>query len=180
MHTRSLRRISTMVIGAGVTAIATMSLVAQPAPACQPLSAGGPVFVTDACTDAELAQPYVDVDESRTTTDPATNGPVSYRYVHGGFTGSNTRFAFYFPAAAQYRGRFFASTYPTVATEDGGLASVPFAFANGAYVVASNNNGGVPAGGALAGYRANAAAAKYSRVTAAEVYGGSARPRGWA
>jgi hypothetical protein len=179
MRTRSLRRISTMVIGAGVTAIATMSLVAQPAPACQPLVTGGPVFITDVCEDAELAQPYVDVDEPRTTTDPATKAVISYRYVHGGFTGSNTRFAFYFPAAAEYQGRFFESTYPTVAAEDSGLASVPFAFANGAYVVATNNNGGVPAGGALAGYRANAAAAKYSRVFAVKVYGGAARPRGY-
>jgi hypothetical protein len=57
--------------------------------------------------------------------------------------------------------------------------SVVFALSNGAYVVSSNNAGGVPAGGALAPYRANAAAAKYSMNVAQQVYGTSARPRGY-
>ena len=34
--------------------------------------------------------PYVDVDEWR-------EDPVRHRYVHGGFTGTETRFSFYLP-----------------------------------------------------------------------------------
>ncbi len=126
-----------------------------------------------------LNKPYTDVDAQRTTTDPATHTSVSYRYIHGGFTGSKTKFAFYFPAKAQYQGRFFESTYPTVSVEAADPATIVFAISNGAYVVSTNNNGGLPAGLPLSAYRANAAAAKYSRLVAAKVYGNIARPRGY-
>src|SRR6202044_1222783 len=72
------------------------------------------------------------------------------------------------------------STYPTVTTEPADPATIAFAITNGAYVVSTNNNGGVPAGGALAAYRANAASANFSRVVATRVYGKTAaRPRGF-
>jgi hypothetical protein len=137
------------------------------------------VFITPSCQDTELNQPYVDVEQPGTTTDPATNITVSYTYVHGGFTGTNTKFAFYFPAPTKYQGRFFESTYPTVSQEAAAPSTIVFGVSNGAYVVSSNNNGGVPAGAPLAGYRANAAAAKYSRVVAAQLYGNSAPTRGY-
>ena len=38
--------------------------------------------------DALFTQPYTDVDEWRDT-------PVRHRYVHGGFTGTDTRFSIY-------------------------------------------------------------------------------------
>src|SRR5215471_5145488 len=133
-------------------------------PACQSSTPGGPVFITPTCQDPALNQPYVDVEQPGTTTDPATNITVSYTYVHGGFIGTNTKFAFYFPAPTKYQGRFFESTYPTVSQEAAAPSAIVFGVSNGAYVVSSNNNGGVPAGAPLAGYRANAAAAKYSRV----------------
>jgi hypothetical protein len=137
------------------------------------------LFITSSCEDPDLNQPYVDVEQPGTTTDPATGVTVSYTYVHGGFTGTNTKFAFYFPAPNQYKGRFFESTYPTVSQEAANPGTIAFGISNGAYVVSSNNNGGVPAGGALAGYRANAAAAKYSRVVAVQLYGASAPTRGY-
>ena len=60
------------------------------------------------------------------------------------------------------------------------VCSVVFAISNGAYVVSSNNAGGVPAGGAVAPYRANAASAMYSRVVARQIYGNSIpSPRGY-
>jgi hypothetical protein len=148
-------------------------------PTCEATTPGGPVFIAEDCVDPALSQPYTDIDEQRTTTDPATNVTVSYRYIHGGFTGTSARFAFYFPAPAQYKGRFFESTYPTATQEDADRATIAFAISNGAYVVSTNNAGGVTAAPVLGGYRVNAASAKYSRVVAAQVYRTSARPRGY-
>ena len=160
-----------------------------PAPACQPQYGGGPLFVTAACVDPVLDQPYIDEDQPGTITDPTTGVTVSFRYIHGGFTGTAARFAFYFPSPDKYRGRFFETTYPTLSQENAApgcpsigtsYCSVAFAVSNGAYVVSTNNAGGVPTGGALAPYRANAAAAKFSRVVAEKmVYHTSARPRGY-
>ncbi len=167
-------------VAASLSPVAAATATASdPAPTCQATAPGGPVFITGACVDPVLNQPYVDTEQPRTTTDPSTGVTVSYLYVHGGFTGTNARFSLYFPASDQYRGRFFESTYPTVTQEDATPDTIAFAVSNGAYVVSTNNAGGVPAGGALAPYRANAAAAKYSRVVAEQVYGTTARPRGY-
>lgn len=175
---RGLAAVALLASGLAVVAVPPAPPASADAPTCQPRSAGGPVFVTATCVDPVLNQPYTDRDEQRTTTDPATNVTVSYRYIHGGFTGTNTRFSLYFPERSRYRGRFFQSTYPTNAQEDAGPGTIAFAISHGAYVVSTNNNGGLPAGLPLAAYRANAAAAKHSRVVAAQVYGEIARPRG--
>src|SRR5207237_9204836 len=86
-------------------------------PACQ-TGSNGVLFVTSSWDDPTRTQPYTDVDKQRSTTDPATHITVKYRYVHGGFTGTNARFSFYFPPKPQYRGRFFEPTYPTLGQED--------------------------------------------------------------
>ena len=178
---------SVTVVAVGLGPIASASPAAPP-PTCTAATPGGPVFITADCIDPDLNQPFVDIDQPGSITDPTTGRSVSYRYIHGGFTGTTAKFAFYFPAAAQYQGRFFETTYPTLGNENAtpdcaavgtSACSVVFALSNGAYVVSSNNAGGVPAGGALAAYRANAASAKYSRTVAAQVYGTSARPRGY-
>jgi hypothetical protein len=143
---------------------------------CETGDNGGPL-VTESCVDPALNKPYVDLDERRTITDPATRVTVNVRYVHGGFTGTAGKFSFYFPD--RYAGRFFESTYPTLSTEDADPATVVFAISNNSYVVSDNNAGGLPAGGVIAGYELNAASAKFSRVVAAQVYGDSARPRGY-
>ena len=167
------------------------SVVAQTPPApssCEAQSPGGPLFITESCDDPELGKPYVDERKPGTLTDEASGVSVSFTYVHGGFTGTKARFAFYFPAAEKYKDRFFQTTYPTIGTEDAApgcpeigtsTCSVVFALSSGAYVVSTNNNGGVPAGGPLSPYRTNAAGAKYSRLIAKEMYKTSTRPRGY-
>jgi hypothetical protein len=163
--------------------------VAQPVETGEKSAAHGPLFVTDTTVDPVLNEPYVDADRPGTATDPATGVTVDYRYIHGGFTGTNARFSFYFPAADSYRGRFFQATYPLVTNEDegnpdaGGLEShlrtVAFALSHGAYAVATNNGGDIRDAAGLGGYRVNAAAAKYSRIVAADVYRTTSRPRGY-
>lgn len=119
--------------------------------------------------------PYVDVDEQRDTPHP-------HRYVHGGFTGTETRFSIYFPPASQYQGRFFQHITPVPESEHlaqtatGQEDRIGFAFRAGGYFLETNGGGrsGGPGSGAdptIAGYKANAAAADHSRSVAAEVYG---------
>ena len=165
--------------------------MAQPPPVasvCEAQSAGGPLFITENCNDPELSKPYVDVRRPGTLTDQASGVTVSFTYVHGGFSGTKARFSFYFPGVEKYKDRFFETTYPTIGVEDAApgcpeigtsTCSVVFALSSGAYVVSTNNAGGVPVGGPLAAYRTNAAAAKYSRLIARELYPTSTRPRGY-
>src|SRR5690349_15715242 len=133
-----------VVSGAAASAQSTTTTPTSGSPECAPQVQDGPVFVTPQCTDPGLVEPYTDKDEQRTTTDPATKVKVSYRYVHGGFTGTKARFSLYFPSKSKYQGRFFESTYPTVSHEDADPGVIAFAISNGAYVVSTNNNGGLP------------------------------------
>ncbi len=135
-----------------------------------------PLFVTEDSVDPDFAEPFVEVEEERTE-------PVQHRYVHGGFKGTNARFSFYFPPKDQYQGRFFHNTYPMATSSDIGPFPIEFEVAmgdlgftvdSGAYYVQTNNGGSFRVAGidpAIAAYRVNAAAAKYSRIVAAEVYG---------
>jgi hypothetical protein len=127
-------------------------------------------------TMAGLARPYIDIDEWR-------DEPVRHRYVHGGFEGGITRFSFYFPAPSRYDGRFFQHVTPFPDSENlapllrGVESKIAFAEASGAYFV-ETNGGGAGSGGpgsaidpAIAAFRANAAAAMYSREVAVGMYG---------
>ena len=142
---------------------------------CSAPAPGAPMLVTADCVDPRYNKPYVDVDEQRTT-------PVPHRYVHGGFTGTDAKFSFYFPPREQFQGRFFQNTHQLLTSENGPAGNIGFAVASGGYYV-QTNIGGVerattteqavsgkldPTAG---GYRVNAEAAKYSRVKAAEIYG---------
>jgi len=142
---------------------------------CSSPGAGAPMFVTADCVDPRYNKPYVDIDEMRTT-------PVPHRYIHGGFTGTDAKFSFYFPLQEQFQGRFFQNTHQLLTSENGPPGNIGFAIASGGYYV-QTNIGGVerattteqavfgkldPTAG---GYRVNAEAAKYSRVKAAEIYG---------
>lgn len=136
--------------------------------------------------DQLFTQPYVDRDEWRDT-------PVRHRYVHGGFTGTDTRFSIYLPPKAQYQGRFFQHVTPVPEDENlaqqappGEYNKIGFAIASGAYFLETNGGGRLDLGKAagradstIAAYRANAAAAQYSRVVAQQMYGGP-RPYGYA
>ncbi len=135
-----------------------------------------PLFVTGDSIDPDFAEPFVELDEERTD-------PVPHRYVHGGFTGTNARFSFYFPPKEHYRGRFFHNTYPMATSADIGPFPIAFDVAtgdlgftidSGAAYVQTNNGGSFRMAGvdpAIAAYRVNAAAAKYARAMAREVYG---------
>ncbi len=135
-----------------------------------------PSFVTGDSIDPQYNEPYIDVNELRSE-------PVPHRYVHGGFKNTGARFSFYFPPAEQYQGRFFHNTYPLALSEDIGPFPIAFEVAtgnlgftldSGAYYVQTNLGGTdrTPmADPAIAAYRVNAAAAKYSRVVAKELYG---------
>ncbi len=159
---------------------------------CTPIWSGYTMPITADCIDPRYNQPYIDINEPGET--PVNH--VQYQYVHGGFTGTDAKFAFYFPAASQYQGRFFQSTYPLVSPPfgSGGEAESPanieFSIASGGYAVHTNMGGteGImstaddlvrhldPSQGA---YRVNAAAAKFSRLVAQQFYGHSHRPFGY-
>ena len=125
---------------------------------------------------------YVDVDEWR-------DEPGRHRYVHGGFEGTDARFSFYLPPTERYQGRFFQPLMPISGTEHAAPSilagmigrTIEFAHASGAYLVESNQGRTVMFPGedsTIAGYRASAATASYSRVLAAEMYG-EHRPFGY-
>jgi hypothetical protein len=122
--------------------------------------------------DILLKDPYVDADEWRDT-------PFRHRYVHGGFKGTPARFSIYFPPKDLYQGRFFQHVTPTPIDEKEGTTGagtgdqVGFAFASGGYFLVTNEGGmtSLRSDPTLGAYRANAAAAQYSRVLAAQMYG---------
>ena len=133
--------------------------------------------------DPQFNRPYVEVSEWR-------EHPVPHRYVRGGFEGTDARFSIYFPPKERYEGRFFHNTYPLATSSDIGpfpiqfdvaIGNLGFTIASGAYYVQTNLGGAdrmPPADPAIAAYRVNAAAAKYSRALAIELYGDH-RPFGY-
>jgi len=130
--------------------------------------------------DPVFTEPFVDVDEWR-------DAPVRHRYVHGGFSGTDCRFSVYFPDATRYQGRFFHPVSPVPGSEHGAtegalLGYIEFAVASGGYLVESNLGRFRRAlrgeDSTIAGYRASAAVARYSRALAAEQYG-EHRPYGY-
>ena len=133
--------------------------------------------------DPAFSEPYVDVDEWRET-------PVRHRYVHGGFRDTETRFSIYLPPAGVVsragssntsRRCPTASTWPSTSARRAGQDRV---LDRQRRLLPRDQRRGVFGGyGAddptIAAYRANAAAARYSRVVAAEMYG-QHRPFGYA
>ncbi|MDR2253718.1 MAG: hypothetical protein LBD97_07685, partial [Bifidobacteriaceae bacterium] len=133
--------------------------------------------------DPGLSQPYIDIDDPR-------ESPVRHRYVHGGFRDSATRFSFYYPPADQYQGRFFQHFTPApdsenlAQSETGQNDKITLSATSGAYFVETNGGGpwAVPGGDVdplVGAYKANAAAARVSRVLAQRLYG-EHRPFGYA
>jgi hypothetical protein len=138
----------------------------------------------DVSPDPMFTQPFIDQDEMRDT-------PVRHRYVHGGFKNRGLRFSFYFPAKEHYQGHFFQYVTPVPDSEtlsqgqQGESDKIGFAISHGAYFVETNGGGSdATAGPAFAsdpsvgGYRANTAAAQFSRVVAMQMYG-TKRPYGY-
>src|SRR5262245_14994716 len=128
-----------------------------------------------AIADEFFGPAYVDVDEWRDT-------PVRYRYVHGGFEGTDTRFSFYLPPAEQWQGRMLQflsggeGGCASTALGDGiGVASIEFAASAGCYLVESNQGhlgadlSGSKGDPAIIAYRASAETGRYSKVVAEEM-----------
>jgi hypothetical protein len=152
------------IVLAALIATAAAPLLAQPTP---PAPAEDPLF----------REPFIDIDEWR-------EAPVRHRYVHGGFKGTDMRFSFYLPPKERFQGRFFQYVTPVPDSENlsqtaqAGDNNIGFAVDSGAYFVETNGGGqsatAGPAFGAdptIGAYRANAAAAMFSRKVAGEMYG---------
>jgi hypothetical protein len=141
-----------------------------------------PIDLNDySVTDDFFGAPYVDIDESRDT-------PVPHRYVHGGFEGTDTRFAFSYPPEDLYRGRLYQpleganAGHENVAADammdiTGGLGMI---FDLGGYMVESNMGhiGDVkdPKAGddpTIYGWRAAAESARLSKYIAVQILGGA-------
>ncbi|WP_159979362.1 MULTISPECIES: PKD domain-containing protein [unclassified Novosphingobium] len=167
---------------AGATAVEGASPAAQPAPK---VTAWPDAVPPGVAADPLFTKPYIDIDEWR-------DAPVRHRYVHGGFTGTDMRFSFYFPPKENYEGRFFEYVTPVPDSEnlaqkdtrDGG-GNIGFAVKHGGYYIETNGGGASANSGpayatdpTIGAYRANAAAAQFSRVVAARMYGGK-RPFGY-
>ncbi len=138
--------------------------------------------------DPMFGSPFIDVDEWRDT-------PVRHRYVHGGFEGTQTRFSYYFPEHEDYDGRFFQHITPVPDSENlaskmppGEYNKIGFSIDSGAYFVETNgggpldysSDGGARMDSTITAYRANAAAARFSRVVAQAIYSSDERPYGYA
>lgn len=129
--------------------------------------------------DPVYSQPYVDVEEWR-------DKPVRHRYVHGGFTGTEVKFALYYPEKEQYQGRFFQYLSPIQGDENAAQnygwieGKISFAILHGAYYVESNMGG--DSSGAEGDPKiivsSSAATAQFSRQLA-EKYYGQGRPYGY-
>lgn len=175
------------VLAAGAT-VAASALVPQISAAQDQPAAQAPAATAkyNPANDPLFADPYIDIDEWR-------DGPVRHRYVHGGFRGTDTRFSFYLPPRDQYEGRFFQHVTPVPDSEnlaqnlpEGRFNKIGFAIASGAYFVETNGGGKIDltkgsqslSDPTITAYKANAAAAAYSRQVALQMYGGE-RPYGY-
>jgi len=134
-------------------------------------------------TDGFFGAPYVDVDEWR-------DARASHRYVHGGFEGTDTRFAFCYPPVELYRGRLYQPLEGANAGHED-VASQPLGsvtggpeviFRLGGYMVESNMGhiGDVkdPKAGddpTIYGWRAAAESARFSKYLAAQIFGAAPR-----
>ena len=99
---------------------------------------------------------------------------MRHRYVHGGFTGTDTRFSVYLPDPARYEGRFLQlieggvgghETTAMASTAPGG--PIEFAAECGAYLVESNQGHiglDVSVEPTVMGYRASAATARHAQA----------------
>src|SRR5579864_2143710 len=128
------RRNSMYLIGATALGLSTtLKMRAADRPLPQPADWADPMF----------AEPFIDIDEWRDT-------PMRYRYVHGGFKGTDALFSMYFPPKEQYHGRFFQPLNAVPGNEKTATSPSPismitqenstigFAVASGGYLVESN------------------------------------------
>jgi hypothetical protein len=123
--------------------------------------------------------PYVDEDVLK-------ESPVRHRYIHGGFSGTDTRFSFYLPSAEQYQGRLIqvleggAAGHERTVAMAGPLTegALQAAFSLGAVLVESNQghiadepSREKPADLAVSAYLASVATARYAKELTGELLG---------
>ncbi|KPY30098.1 hypothetical protein ALO52_200101 [Pseudomonas syringae pv. primulae] len=142
-----------LAIAVSISGLATIASAAPQSQTCE-TPPGGIMFITQDCIDPQFDRPVIDRRED-------LKSPVLTHRVSGHFEGTDVKFSFFFPPKAQWKGRFFHKVYPL------GDGSVPdhvikFGADSGAYTVDTVSP---------SGYRANAAAAKFSKVVAGEYYG---------
>lgn len=130
--------------------------------------------------DPKYQSPYVDLEEDRERTLP-DGTTLPYRYVHGGFGGTNVKFILCFPEKGEFKGRFYQYLSPFPGPDEE-LASVDkqgeddiiaFCLKNGAYFVESNMGSKAmfgPDPEPERVYQSSAAVAEYSRTKAMEYY----------
>ncbi|MCU1692063.1 MAG: hypothetical protein JWM64_1154 [Frankiales bacterium] len=130
-------------------------------------------------TDNWFGSPYIDRDEWRELPHP-------HRNVHGGFSGTDTRFTMYFPTTSEYDGRLYAPIEGAHGGNDGAfggpmgemLGGVKLTARLGGYML-DTNQGHIgddvdPRAGddnTLYGFRATNESARFSKFVAAQVYG---------
>jgi hypothetical protein len=128
-------------------------------------------------TDPFFGPAFIDADEWR-------DAPIRHRYVHGGFEGTDTRFAFYFPETRFYDGRFVQLLEGGLGGHEGdalhsaamiGPTVEWLAKKFGAYFIECNQGHiGLdpgPSDPTITTYRANAESARYARSLATAMYG---------
>ncbi|KAH8896056.1 hypothetical protein GQ53DRAFT_779340 [Thozetella sp. PMI_491] len=122
-------------------------------PECAAETADGPIIITSDCIDSAYSDLVVTQETDETV-------PVVHHKVSGYFNNTNLQFNIYFPPKETWQGRFFQSVYPTQdANADG--QTIGFGSDSGAYTVQITGS---------SGYRADAAAAKFSKTIAAKYY----------
>ncbi|KAL3471066.1 hypothetical protein BJX99DRAFT_263680 [Aspergillus californicus] len=128
------------------------------APECLSITPDGPIQVTADCVDPLYDTPII-------TSETTETSPAPHHKVSGYFNNTEVNFNIYLPPKDNWDRRFFQLVYPTQnSTVDD--RTIAFGIDSSAYTV------GVA--GTL-GYRADAAAAKFSKQVAREYYG--KRPR---
>lgn len=133
---------------------ATPLVVGAEETACRPQKENGPVRIDNQCVDTEFSKPVIDNEKDIIS-------PVPLHHVSGHFAGTSVTFNFYFPPVTQWKHRFIHHLYPfTSGVPD--EQTLRFGAESGAYIVKT---------GASSGYRADAAAAKFSRHVARQFYG---------
>ena len=79
--------------------------------------------IYDAKQDPQFSKGFIDIDEMRTRT-LEDGRELPYRYMHGGFEGTDVKFSFCFPEKEAYEGRFYQYLSPFPGPDEE-LASLP-------------------------------------------------------
>ncbi|KAF4980555.1 hypothetical protein FDECE_17860 [Fusarium decemcellulare] len=121
---------------------------------CVATGPDGPIVVTPGCIDPDYSEIVIDSGSDETS-------PIPHRKVSAHFNGTDIAINIYLPPKHQWQGRFFQMVYPSHEA-DALDVNVSFGADSGGYAVQITGTGG---------YRADAAAAKFSKTMASEYYG---------